>query len=590
MGKLKELFGRVENWPILIIPLLLMAWARFGATALGVASFDSATLYAGPYREALPPGPEAQPVVSNAVLVVIDGLRADTSLQLTTLNRLREQGASRIALAGQPSLSLPGWTVIGTGAWQETSGITSNYVERPVEIDTIFAAARRAGHSTAIVGSTAWDQLYGAELDHIFTIESPPDAYTSVQSNLAADRRVLSAALDLLDSPPGLMLVHFLSVDSAGHGFGGASPEYLQSAEGVDSMIGELVDKIDLDRTALIVTADHGHIDTGGHSGPEPVVIQVPVISAGSGIQEGEYPPAQMADLAPTIAALLGTSIPAHNLGWPLFDQLEIPAQLMAERAIDAAEQTADRYDAMLSAIGSPGRVDRTLILDSQAAMDAGAYEQAASLARMSSTAAADTWNENRSARLARERMLRAGLAILILIPVILYALYWRRKGWNGWAPTLGAAIYLLLWNANYHLVQDLTYSSSWFNTDEVILPFLTDRVIEALLALAIAVVVIAVLRRKGPALELTRDIVHTELTVAIALLLQILFFFVAWGVLFEWHLPNFTLGFKYYLDVFQSTLFWPQTALPAAILLPLLGLGFAWFARRLEQVLLSRV
>ena len=86
-----------------------------------------------------------QPVVKKVIFIVIDALRDDTSRKLPALNRLREQGASRVAVVGQPSFSLPGWTVMGTGAWQEQSGFTTNFPERHLDIDTIFLAAKREG-------------------------------------------------------------------------------------------------------------------------------------------------------------------------------------------------------------------------------------------------------------------------------------------------------------------------------------------------------------------------------------------------------------------------------------------------------------
>jgi hypothetical protein len=53
------------------------------------------------------------------------------------------------------------------------------------------------------------------------------------------------------------------------------------------------------------------------------------------------------------------------------------------------------------------------------------------------------------------------------------------------------------------------------------------------------------------------------------------------WNITFAWYLPNPVIGFKYYLDVFQATAFWPMIYLPLALMLPLIALGTAWAARR---------
>jgi hypothetical protein len=201
MPSLIRFFQRPQNWPILVIPLLLALWGRFGATALGTAGFESALLYRGPYLDPLPPGEEGERVAQHVVLILVDGLRVDASQEMPTLNDLREQGAERILTAGQISLSLPGWTVLTTGAWQEQNGFNSNYPERPVEIDSIFQAARRAGLSTALVGTPSWQQLYEGQVDDLRILPDPP-SYTDLTEIHDLDRQLADLALDVLEAPP----------------------------------------------------------------------------------------------------------------------------------------------------------------------------------------------------------------------------------------------------------------------------------------------------------------------------------------------------------------------------------------------------
>ncbi len=95
MSRLVAFVRRRENWPILIIPLMLMLWARLGAIPLGVATYDSALLYNSPYRETIVPGRAGDPIARQVVIVVVDGLREDVSHQMPSLNALRQQGADR---------------------------------------------------------------------------------------------------------------------------------------------------------------------------------------------------------------------------------------------------------------------------------------------------------------------------------------------------------------------------------------------------------------------------------------------------------------------------------------------------------------
>ena len=140
--------------------------------------------------------------------------------------------------------------------------------------------------------------------------------------------------------------------------------------------------------------------------------------------------------------------------------------------------------------------------------------------------------------------------------------------------------LYLVLWNANYFLIEKFTYSLSMSNTD--IVPFITGRVMEALVVLLITVIVIALLRRRAARGEIARDVVHTMLLIALVLGVQILVYYVWWNFQPSWYLPDFGAGFKYYLDLYQTTVFWPLLAAPMAALLPLFALLIAGIANRI--------
>ncbi len=68
------------------------------------------------------------------VLVILDGLRDDASHGQPFLDSLRARGASASARAAFPSLSLPGYTSILTGAPPRWSGVRSNSYDRAVPL------------------------------------------------------------------------------------------------------------------------------------------------------------------------------------------------------------------------------------------------------------------------------------------------------------------------------------------------------------------------------------------------------------------------------------------------------------------------
>jgi len=117
-----------------IVPLLLLAFANWGTMPIVMHSWNQVVKYQSSYIAPLPPGKAGTAVAGQVVLVVVDGLRDDTSRQMPTLNELRGQGASRTLRTGQPSLSYPTWTTIGTGSWQEQNGVTTNWYEGAIKV------------------------------------------------------------------------------------------------------------------------------------------------------------------------------------------------------------------------------------------------------------------------------------------------------------------------------------------------------------------------------------------------------------------------------------------------------------------------
>src|SRR5258708_32478887 len=115
----------------------------------------------------------------------------------------------------------------------------------------------------------------------------------------------------LADRNAELVVLLIGAVDAAGHAHGGASPDYREAAEISDRALARALGHVDLSQDAIIVTADHGHTNRGGHGGIEPEVMVVPLIAAGAGIHPGAAADdAHLARIAPTRSALLGFPAP----------------------------------------------------------------------------------------------------------------------------------------------------------------------------------------------------------------------------------------------------------------------------------------
>lgn len=572
---------RREIAHLVLVPIVLLAWARLGAPQLTRYSWDAVADYQSPYLSAIAPGQGGDAVSRRVVVVVVDALRADASRTLPTLNRLREIGAERSARTGQPSLSYPSWTVIGTGAWQEQNGVTTNFYKRDIPVDTIFEAAKRKGLTTAIVGAGAgWPQLYARGVDVNVGIKEPSDPYSDLQAVRRMDDQIEATALRVLaEKKPDLLLVHLAEADNAGHARGAASREYADAIATIDARIGRLAAALDLRDTTILVTGDHGMLDRGGHGGWEREVLAVPLVAAGAGIRPGRYTEATQADVAPTVAVLLGTSIPTHNQGRPLFDMLNLPADLRARRAVDAAAQLRERYAQYAQVIGAAPFAHRRLD-QAREALAAGQAEVAYQAAVADIEATGKQAASARAARLTRERLARLPIALLVMLPFAAYMAVVVRARWDWRAPLAGMAVYTLIYQGLY-FGRGHTWSLSAFNTEDQIMRFFTTRTVDAMLALLLAAIVVGALSRRATPLAAAVNTVTMAFMVAWWLAFQIGIFYALYDISFAWYLPNLALGFKYLLDVLQTGAFWPLTPAPLLVILPFVALGARWVAAR---------
>jgi len=409
----------------------------FWATGL----MDSVFHYRSPLRHT-PPAPSAPlgaPLSHKVVIVLIDALRYDTSMNLNVmpfLNNLRNQSASAKMHSQPPSYSEPGYTTILTGAWPDINdgpAVNLDYAEIPTFTqDDIFSAVHRLGMHTAISGYNWFEKLVP---------QTAVDAsYYTVGEDATADQAVVQAAMPMLAGDYQLVLIHIDQVDYAGHHQGGPlDPRWFAAAKRADGLLQQIVTAMDLKQDTVIVASDHGQIDRGGHGGPEPVTLLEPFVMAGAGVIPGAlYPDIEMVDVAPTIAALLGTNLPASSEGQVRKAMLKLtPA---SKTTIQAAEisQKALLYKAYISAIKSqPTLQPKTT--------DAFSYIQAMDSAR--------------TGRLARERVWR-NLAAIVLAVLPAYFLVISGRKELLWLAA-GALVYVLVFNLRYAVVDGRTYSLS---------------------------------------------------------------------------------------------------------------------------------
>ncbi|HEY3355427.1 MAG TPA: alkaline phosphatase family protein [Polyangia bacterium] len=277
--------------------------------------------------------PRPPRLARRVVFVILDGLRVDRSRTLPTLNRLRAQGASRELMTSFPTTSIPQYYAALSGIEPRLSGARTNrFAAFHWHLDSVIGRAAAAGLSVATMGPHR--QWFPPGFARLFRFSGfGNDRY---EANL---RQALATGADLT------VLVDD-RVDHAGHNHGGASPEYAVAAVRSDEQLASVLAGLDLTRDAILVTADHGHTDRGGHGGAEPEVMQVPFVAAGAGIRPGRYAGAEMIDVGPTLAALLGVPAPTATHGRPLTDLLDMQPEAKAtlERAAAARHLAVETY------------------------------------------------------------------------------------------------------------------------------------------------------------------------------------------------------------------------------------------------------
>jgi hypothetical protein len=301
-------------------------------------------------------------LASRVIVVIVDGLRADES-HLPYLDELRRRGVDLEARVPPPTISRPNYVTILTGVPPQDSGVRGNHVIAPVLVDTIMDRAQAAGLRVAIATDFAvlvsLFLRHAHAIDHVGYIEHgtrvmppPPITWPADEVRREDSLAALGPSLaQLVAGDSALIAVHVIDVDRAGHATGVGS-EYRAAAAEVDRTLRVAFAHVDLAHDAVIVTADHGHVASGGHGGGEPEVGQVALVMAGHGIVPGRTArDVRLEDVAPTVAALLGLPAPGHAEGRALVEVLDLAPEAASRRAaVDAARSRA------IAAVGESAR------------------------------------------------------------------------------------------------------------------------------------------------------------------------------------------------------------------------------------------
>jgi hypothetical protein len=254
-------------------------------------------------------------------------------------------------------------------------------------------------------------------------------------------------------------------------------------------------------------------------------VLVEPFVMAGSDVKPGQYRDIQMVDVAPTIAVLLGTNIPASSEGQPLLQTLNVDTARQALiHKVWSAQQVA-LASAYESAIGAP--------------------PQARDSAQARITAA-------QAAREAGELWPRSIIAFVVAL-IGAGILIWKRSR-DVAMLTVGAVVYIVAYNLIFAVITGNVYSMSTVPPTSA-----TDFIIEIAEFTLVAVIVawLAAMLFSGAfrrgALHAAQATYGFAFITIYALFLPALLGFAVNGATTTWRLPDPLLSFLHFTNLMQA-------------------------------------
>lgn len=290
----------------------------------------------------------ARPLTEHLLFVVVDGLRYDIGTDrelMPHFARAMQEQASAELWAGRVSMTSSAVLSFGTGQPGRFEQIVRNIDPDPPPFNSWLANAHQQGLTLMAAGDPAWAEMFGASIDE--HRDDPKGVAIDVDFN----PQTFADARAELGRRPNVMIAHFVTPDHQGHAYGVLSQRYREHIHHFDAMLDELLSELGPEWTVVVVS-DHGATATGTHGSDTPVQRRTPAYAFGPGIRKGGRPPRALPqiDLAPTLAALVGTAAPAHGQGAPIVEWLDVPPAQAAAAACRDAERAVGFAQAAVGA------------------------------------------------------------------------------------------------------------------------------------------------------------------------------------------------------------------------------------------------
>lgn len=289
--------------------------------------------------------------LQKAVLFVIDGMDTVnfTMGYAPVLNGLHGKTAVGVAhtevLGAGAAITPVAHAMMGTGAvvvahrpGVETVGRSFDYYGRTVE--TIGDVAREAGMTIAAVGKNEAAIVLGGT-DRLDISRLEKDGL-----NASDDKAVAEEMLKVIESMDrGILVANYGQVDLSGHARDVAG--LIQAVQKADGIVSQIMTRVDLERTLVVIAADHGtNPITGDHNtAPTPLCLITEQIKGRVNLGV-----VHNLEIAVTITAALGLRQPEQAVGRNLLalavtDNPDLNYQPQVQQQLDELyQQKPPRY------------------------------------------------------------------------------------------------------------------------------------------------------------------------------------------------------------------------------------------------------
>ncbi|XP_037902929.1 GPI ethanolamine phosphate transferase 1 [Hermetia illucens] len=327
------------------------------------------------------------PPAKRLVLFVTDGLRAESFFDegCKHVPQIRdifmEEGMVGVSHTRVPTESRPGHIALIAGLYEDPTAVTKGWQENPIDFDSVFNRSRKTyawGSNDVLSAFSKADYNKKMEFyayDHALDFSGKEKTYQLDMWVFSRARDyIVQNAARLKSESRIVFFFHLLGLDTAGHVHKPGSPLFFENLKVTDNGIFEMYqlfkEQFDDGETAFILTSDHGMTDKGSHGAGDIYETETPLVAWGAGIHNWHALPRKVsnrlkskeiagtrmasfdieqADIAPLMAALIGTAMPINNYGKLPRDLLNVPDEYIAKAMFNNALQTLAQYEKLFA-------------------------------------------------------------------------------------------------------------------------------------------------------------------------------------------------------------------------------------------------